>query len=445
MSRMPELQRQVFTTSRELEYFSESELTTQTGYPKEDWWPGVVVKELIDNSLDACEQAGVAPEIGIELGGDSLTVWDNGPGIPAEVVGKILDFSSRTSDKAAYVAPTRGCQGNALKTIAAIPYVLNGGKAGVLEIEACGTRHAITVSTDQIARRPQVEHRTEEIVKSGGTRVHVRVDLACLNGDSRDLQFLQKLVVNYALFNPHASFELAEHGRKQCFEATRPGWRKWLPGDPTSAHWYNAERLGGLIGCYLSAEREGGRVRTVREFICEFRGLSATAKQKRVTERAGLERLYLHNLVGDGKLDAEALDRLLRAMQELSAPVKPEALGVLGEEHFKQLINAQGKTFRYKREKGIDAGGLPFVVEFAFGMTDDERLQGQHIGLNWSVPLSNPLQDNRFDLGDDGDAFGLAALFARHRIHEQDPVCMCLHLISPRFDFLDRGKGSVKL
>ena len=30
-----ELQRQVFTTSRELEYFSESELTTQTGYPKE--------------------------------------------------------------------------------------------------------------------------------------------------------------------------------------------------------------------------------------------------------------------------------------------------------------------------------------------------------------------------------------------------------------------------
>ena len=108
MSRMPELQRQVFTTSRELEYFSESELTTQTGYAKEDWWPGVVVKELIDNSLGACEQAGVAPEIGIELGGDSLTVWDNGPGIPAEVVRKVLDFSTRTSDKAAYISPTRG-------------------------------------------------------------------------------------------------------------------------------------------------------------------------------------------------------------------------------------------------------------------------------------------------------------------------------------------------
>ena len=62
-----ELKRQVFTTSRELEYFSESELTTQTGYPKEQWWPGVVVKELIDNSLDACEQAGVAPVIAVDF------------------------------------------------------------------------------------------------------------------------------------------------------------------------------------------------------------------------------------------------------------------------------------------------------------------------------------------------------------------------------------------
>lgn len=36
----PELCRQVFTTSRELEYFTETELVTQTGYDKEEWWPG---------------------------------------------------------------------------------------------------------------------------------------------------------------------------------------------------------------------------------------------------------------------------------------------------------------------------------------------------------------------------------------------------------------------
>jgi DNA topoisomerase VI subunit B len=46
-----------------LEYFSESELVTQTGYPREQWWPGVVLKELVDNTLDACEQSGIAPQI----------------------------------------------------------------------------------------------------------------------------------------------------------------------------------------------------------------------------------------------------------------------------------------------------------------------------------------------------------------------------------------------
>ena len=152
-----ELKRQVFTTSRELEYFSESELTTQTGYPKEQWWPGVVVKELLDNSLDACEQAGVAPVISVDFRGQSVVVTDNGPGIASEVVRKILDFSTRTSDKQAYVSPTRGAQGNALKTLLAIPYVLSGGKTGTIEIESQGVRHTISVSTDHIARRPRIE------------------------------------------------------------------------------------------------------------------------------------------------------------------------------------------------------------------------------------------------------------------------------------------------
>ena len=137
----PELARQVFTTSRELEYFSEAELVTQTGYSKAERWPGVLVKELLDNALDVCEQAGIAPEIRVEFTGDSLAITDNGPGIPPAVVERILDFATRTSDKGAYVSPTRGAQGNALKTVLAIPYVLDGGRPSVLTIEAQGIRH----------------------------------------------------------------------------------------------------------------------------------------------------------------------------------------------------------------------------------------------------------------------------------------------------------------
>ena len=75
------LNRQTFSISRELEYFSETELTTQTGYSRRYWWPSVFAKELIDNSLDACEQAGVQPRIEVKFDGASLAVSDNGPGI----------------------------------------------------------------------------------------------------------------------------------------------------------------------------------------------------------------------------------------------------------------------------------------------------------------------------------------------------------------------------
>jgi DNA topoisomerase VI subunit B len=442
----PELARQVFTTSRELEYFSESELVTQTGYSREEWWPGVLVKELLDNGLDVCEQTGVVPEIVLEFTGDSLTITDNGPGIPAEVVRRILDFSTRTSDKAAYVSPTRGAQGNALKTVLAIPYVLNGGQPSAVTIEAQGLRHLITVATDQIARRPQIDHEIEEIVKSAGTSIRVELNSASSEVTDEGCNSLQKLLLDYSLFNPHATLALKECGDVYRFGGTATDWTKWRPSDPTSAHWYTAERLENLIASYVAAERTGGRERTVREFVSEFRGLSATAKQKQVTAEADLDRAYLHDLIAGGRIDRAAMVRLVAVMQRLSAPVKPEALGVLGEQHFRDRIGKGAASFRYKRFTGIDAEGLPFVVECAFALTDDLSLQGKHIGMNWSVPLTNPVKENTFSAADGETVWGLGGLLESNRIElEDDPICLVLHLICPRFSFLDRGKGSVHL
>jgi DNA topoisomerase VI subunit B len=303
----PELVRQVFTTSRELEYFSESELVTQTGYSREDWWPGVLVKELVDNGLDICEQTGVVPEISVEFAGSSLTVTDNGPGIPPAVVERILDFATRTSDKAAYVSPTRGAQGNALKTVLAIPYVLNGGRPSVVTIEAQGIRHVITVATDHIERRPQIDHQIAEIVRTSGTSIRIELNSASSELTDGGCNSLQKLLLDYSLFNPHATLSLSYGGEVHRFCHTATDWTKWIPTDPTSAHWYNPERLENLIASYVAAERTGGRVRTVREFVSEFRGLSGTAKQKQVTAETGMERAYLHDLAAGGRIDRAAM------------------------------------------------------------------------------------------------------------------------------------------
>jgi hypothetical protein len=64
----PSLSRHVFKTSRLAEFSSKKELVNQTGHAVEDW-PVVVLKELLDNGLDAGEEVGIAPAIEIVVSG----------------------------------------------------------------------------------------------------------------------------------------------------------------------------------------------------------------------------------------------------------------------------------------------------------------------------------------------------------------------------------------
>src|SRR5262249_350307 len=116
------------------------------------------------------------------------------------------------------------------------------------------------------------------------------------------------------------------------------GWQKWLPNRPTDPHWYAPERLRSLLGAYISKEREGGKPRTVREFISEFHGLKSPARQAAACKTAGLHGAYLHDLVVGNAVDQEAAERLLLAMQGESRAVRPRALGVLGERHLANCL-----------------------------------------------------------------------------------------------------------
>ncbi len=76
---------------------TEKELQMQIGVGREDW-PLALTKELIDNALDACEAAGVAPDITVSATGSAVAVQDNGPGLPAQTLERSLDYLVRVSD-----------------------------------------------------------------------------------------------------------------------------------------------------------------------------------------------------------------------------------------------------------------------------------------------------------------------------------------------------------
>src|ERR671914_380785 len=173
------LERTTFKTSRLLDFCSEKELVAQTGHQKADW-PLVVLKELMDNALDACEEEGIAPEISVTVDSQGITVADNGPGLPEETIKNILDYTIRVSSREAYMAPDRGAQGNALKTIVAMPYVLDGNSGKVI-ISAQGVDSIITFRVDRIRQEPVIEMDTQESLVKNGTQVKmIWPDLACL-------------------------------------------------------------------------------------------------------------------------------------------------------------------------------------------------------------------------------------------------------------------------
>lgn len=454
------LRRSMFEVSRVLEYFTERELSYQTGHSR-DTWPLVILKELLDNALDACENASIAPEIKVELhhSGEqffTIAVEDNGPGIQPEVVAKILNFLTRTSDKEAYVSPTRGTQGNALKTVFAIPYVLSthSPQEGVCQVESSGIRHIIRVKLDMIKQEPRIKHEQVEIVKKRGCRVTVRLENTGIPHSFAGEQFLQ-ILSDYHLFNPHLSLSVRTNLQEPLYnetndeptyidierdyKATNPEWPKWKPSDLTSPLWYSTEDLKKLILSHVALAQDGARVLTLREFVSQFRGITSTAKQKAVTSTLP-EVKRLSDFVTDGDADPSLISRLLLNMRSLTKAVPPQNLGIIGEEHFTKCF--AGKDVKYSKKLG-EKDDIPFVVEVAYIPDDDLVGPKFHFGLNFAPASSDPLQDRVLSHDTKKGYFegqGIKGLAHRYRVDYMDKIHIVCHITYPRFRFKDRGK-----
>jgi hypothetical protein len=444
----PKLTRVAFAVSRLMEFCSKRELQNQTGHSVYDW-PLAVAKELFDNALDACEEAEVAPDITVIVEQDRIIVQDNANGVDAKTIASILDYTIRVSSREAYVSPTRGAQGNALKTILAMDYVLQGAKgdaAGVTLIETRGVAHRIEFRVDHINNQPKIIHTTSPSPIGTGTRFTVHWPALELLEEAGGR--FQHLVRAYVWFNPHLTVRGIWLGREFInVTATDPHWEKWRPTQPTSAHWYDEQRLQRYLAAHVARDRDLGQSRTVREFIAEFRGLSGTVLQRKILNEVGCSHQSLAAFFGVDQVNRAGIARLLEAMKRHSKPVAPYHLGVIGAGHFKERFLAAGgaaDTFKYECRKNIDDNGIPYVIEFAFGL-HQAGLQGDAVtrefvtGANWSAAISNPFR--RF--GNTGE--GLEATLQKVRASARQPVICAAHLASAYIQFADRGKSSIIL
>ena len=363
--------RTTFATSRLLEFCSAKELTAQTGHEPADW-PLVVVKELVDNALDACEEAGIAPVIRVTVARGRIRVRDNGPGIPAETVASILDFTTRTSSREAYVAPDRGRQGNALKTILAMPFALSGDE-GRVEITAHGIRHEIIFRVDRIAQRPMIDHRQHPAPVRTGTAITVHwPEFSMLRAGGRRGRFL----------TTHRPLHRSQPASHLC-AVWIDDWRRerWTSRQsiPTGGNGRRRRRprrtgIGPRIWNGLPARSCPTTGSTRRCGRCATSSPSSTGSPAPPSARPYLTRWICSGrplerlLDGGGEFDHDLVERLLQAMQTRVAADQAEGARSARQGHHMQRHRMRGgrlETYRYKMIAGVD-DGVPWLVEVAF-------------------------------------------------------------------------------
>jgi len=170
------------------------------------------VKEAVDNALDACEEAGILPDIYVELqdAGDyyKLIVEDNGPGITKEqlpkIFGKLL-YGSRFHAR----EQNRGQQGIGIS--AAVLYSqLTSGKPAKITSRPKGQSDAqyfeLIVDTD--SNEPEISvDETTSWERPHGTRIELEME-----ANMRARSSLHDYIQDTAVVNPHARIEFDEPG-----------------------------------------------------------------------------------------------------------------------------------------------------------------------------------------------------------------------------------------
>jgi DNA topoisomerase-6 subunit B len=165
------------------------------------------IKEAVDNSLDACEEAGILPELIVEiqeLGEDRfrIVVEDNGPGIVQQQIPKVFGKLLYGS-KFHRLKQQRGQQGIGISAAGMYGMLTTGKPVRIVsKIGARKPAHLFEIAIDTQKNAPVV-HRDVETAwdKDHGTRVEIELEATYKKGR----RSVDDYVEQTALANPHVT------------------------------------------------------------------------------------------------------------------------------------------------------------------------------------------------------------------------------------------------
>jgi DNA topoisomerase-6 subunit B len=345
------------------------------------------VKEAVDNSLDACEEAGILPEIWvrIEQVGESgsryrMSVQDNGPGIVSKqiplIFGKLLYGS-----KFHRLRMSRGQQGIGISAAGMYGVLTTGKPVKIIsKIDAKHAAHYSELRIDTKTNQPEIlngkgdgvdipagksgaelmkKHAIEWVAENDkgepiehGTRVTIEMEAKFQRGRGSVEEYLEQT----AIANPHARIHFqGPDGPERILERSSDD----LPPEPKEIkpHPYGVE-LGRLVTMLQEQPKL-----TLAQFLTQSFSRVSHGTAKKICDTAKLS-----TRVTTGKLGRGEADALFKAVQETKIPPPAtDCIVPIGEQRLlaglRQVV--PGEFFTAATRPPSVYRGNPFVIEAA--------------------------------------------------------------------------------
>jgi len=340
------------------------------------------VKEAVDNSLDACEDAGILPDIFVQIkrSGDyyQVIVEDNGPGIVAEEIPRVfakLLYGSRFHT----LRQSRGQQGIGISAAVLYSQLTSGKPTKVISKIGPGRpAHYCELTINTAKNEPEVQKEEEvEWERPRGTRVELEMDGSYVRSRRQSVFGSLK---SAAIVNPHARITLVEpEGNVEVFErATEALPKKAYAISPHPA----GIELGELIKLLRYTEKKKLRV-FLRETFSSIGSISA----QELCNQAGLDPERQPS-----SLSHEEAKGLLSAFKKIKIKSPPvDCLSPIGEELIKAGLQKEYRLdFIATTVRPVCVySGNPFVVEVGLGYGGELEKEGRVEILRFAnrVPL----------------------------------------------------------
>jgi len=351
-----------------------------------------VTKEAVDNSLDACEQDQILPEIHVlidEIGGDKcrIEIRDNAIGLDRETIPKVFGKLLYGS-KFHKLQQSRGQQGIGISASAMYAQLTTGEPVTVYSKQEGEPCHKFVVRIDTEENEPEIIE--DEIIKGDseefpgdkdyyfdhGTTIEMNIEAKYTKGHHSVRNYLK----HTAIMNPYARIVLREpDGNKIEY----PRVSKELPPEPKEIkpHPHGVE-LGILMRMV-----EDSSARTISSFLQnEFTRVGRTSADE-ICEEADLDSDRRPNT-----LSKDEIEQLLNAAQRVKLQSPPtDCLSPIGEEliekGMKKELNPEFTTSITR--KPVVYKGNPFVVEVGLAWGGDIEEEGSFNELRFAnkVPL----------------------------------------------------------